>query len=110
LIRWAFEGLCVNEFTGLQLQPDALSESPLPVSGELTLQRMGLTHSIAQTLIAQLGITLANYVFTCLALQLQDPRGRNVDLTKKNKQNMKQVSKSSGDKKDPLVIAPMKKL
>lgn len=77
LIRWAYEGLCVNEFSGLVFE----QKGPLklgPSKGEEVLERMSMTHSIPHTLKAQLGFTLFNYAFTCLMLMLQNPRGQSV--------------------------------
>lgn len=101
LIRWAYEGLCVNEFSGLELIPDKLEGSVVgaTIPGEKTLQRMGMTHSVKHTLLAQAGITLANYLFTCIILSLQDPKGKTIDLTKQkansSNENLSRATKAS---------------
>lgn len=53
--------------------------------GEKVLERMSMTHSVKQTLLAQAGITLVNYVFTCVMLHLQTSRKNTVDLTQRDR-------------------------
>ena len=74
LIRWAYEALCVNEFTGLAFRPEAKA-GPLAVSkGEQVLESLGYGKStVKQALLAQGAIILANYIFTMLSLVRQKP-------------------------------------
>jgi hypothetical protein len=47
LIRWAYEALCVNEFTGLALVPESKT-GPLSVTnGEQVLENMGYAAGIS---------------------------------------------------------------
>ena len=74
LIRWAYEALCVNEFTGLLFKPEA-KVGPLAVSnGEQVLESLGYGKStVKHALIAQGAIILANYLFTFVSLVRQKP-------------------------------------
>ncbi len=76
----------MNEFSGLELIADPLTNGVVAGAvypGEKVLQRMGLKHSLKHTLMAQVGIILVNYLFTCGVLMWQNPKGRTIDLTKK---------------------------
>jgi hypothetical protein len=76
LIRWAYEALCVNEFTGLVLKPES-ETGPLSVtSGDQVLVNMGYgpgKSTVKGALVAQIGIILFNYMFTYLSLVRQKP-------------------------------------
>jgi len=75
LIKHAFEALCVNEFTGLELVPEARF-GPLAVTkGEQVLDQMlGYGAStVRAALLAQGAVIAFNYVATCLSLALQKP-------------------------------------
>jgi ABC-type multidrug transport system permease subunit len=74
LIRWAYEALCVNEFSGLKLTPSA-AIGPLSVSdGKQVLDSLGYGAStVRHAILAQLGIVAANYLFTYLSLKVQKP-------------------------------------
>ena len=82
LIRWAYEGLCINEFSDLTLTQDpwtsprrfpGLSSAPYSAyPGSKVLDTMGFSDSsIKKTLLAQAGIIAFNYVFTCIVLMSQ---------------------------------------
>ena len=81
LIRWAYEGLCINEFSDLTLTQDprksprgfpGLSSAPSVYPGSKVLGTMGFSESsIKRTLVAQAGIIVFNYVFTCIVLMSQ---------------------------------------
>eukprot|EP01040_Poterioochromonas_malhamensis_P012286 gene12287-13438_t len=111
LIRWAFEGLTVNEFSDLKLTA-ATSPSKIAdvVAGEVTLQRMGFSHTIAETLKAQLAITLFNYLFTCISLTLQNPQRASKQLLKQKSLtyfygSQQKASTSSSDHQTTSTIA-----
>ena len=74
LIRWAYEALCVNEFSDLKFKPEARM-GPLAVTkGEQVLESMGMGKStVKKALISQASIMLANYLFTIVSLVLQKP-------------------------------------
>lgn len=74
LIRWAYEALCVNEFSDLKLTPSA-AIGPLSVSdGKQVLDSLGYGSStVKHAIIAQLGIVAANYLFTYLSIKAQKP-------------------------------------
>eukprot|EP01038_Epipyxis_sp_PR26KG_P011383 gene11383-15260_t len=102
LIRWAYEALCVNEFTGLELisdKPKLLSISngqkgppafvkkaleknskeSLIYPGERVLDTMGFGKStIGNAIKAQFGIILFNYAFTIFSLIKQNPKYESV--------------------------------
>lgn len=74
LIRWAYEALCVNEFTDLPLVP-ASKSGPLSVKNGLeVLQSMKMGEStVEKALKAQFLIIAFNYAFTYLSLWKQRP-------------------------------------
>ena len=73
LIRWAYEALCINEFSGLKLQPDAKFGPRSYSTGEQVLQGMGIKSSLTGALLAQTSIIVANWLFTYLSLLRQKP-------------------------------------
>ena len=105
MIRWAYEGLSVNEFTGLQITQDS---SPLAVQGESVLQTMGLTHTVGQTLKAQLGIAFFNYALTCLVLMWQNPKKGSVNIAKVFRNPNKDVAKETDE--DSAINTPSAKV
>lgn len=72
LIRWAFQGLCINEFSGLQFD----HQQPFDVqSGEQVLERLSFGGSnIRETVIAQSRILLFWYYTTYLLLEKNKPK------------------------------------
>jgi hypothetical protein len=79
LIKWAYEALCVNEFTGLKLLPEA-PRGPLAVSdGMQVLESLGFKESTIGAAMKGLGVIVAaNYIFTYLSLSLQTPSNEGV--------------------------------
>jgi len=80
------------------------------VAGEVTLQRMGFSHTIAETLKAQLAITLFNYLFTCISLTLQNPQRASKQLLKQKSLtyfygSQQKASTSSSDHQTTSTIA-----
>ncbi|KAF7808788.1 ABC transporter G family member 7 [Senna tora] len=72
LIRWAFQGLCINEFSDLQFD----HQHPFDVqTGEQVLQRISFSgYTIRDTVIAQSKILLFWYGTTYLLLQINKPK------------------------------------
>ncbi|PXF46733.1 ABC transporter G family member 7 [Gracilariopsis chorda] len=72
LIKHAYEGLCVNEFRGLEFQ----AERPYDVkTGDQVLQRMTWEDStVLKTCISQARVLVFNYLATFAILTLKKPR------------------------------------
>ena len=79
LIKWAYEALCVNEFDGLRLNPEA-SRGPLAVTdGAQVLESLGFKDSTISRALQGLSIIIAaNYVFTYLSLLTQKPSNESI--------------------------------
>ncbi|ONI31623.1 hypothetical protein PRUPE_1G322600 [Prunus persica] len=72
LIRWAFQGLCINEFRGLQFDHQHSYDIQ---NGEQALERISFGGShIRDTMIAQSRILLFLYCTTYLLLQKNKPK------------------------------------
>ncbi|KAM0983479.1 hypothetical protein FF1_011079 [Malus domestica] len=72
LIRWAFQGLCINEFRGLQFDHQHSYDIQ---NGEQALERISFGGShIRETLVAQSRILLFWYSTTYLLLQKNKPK------------------------------------
>jgi hypothetical protein len=79
LIRWGFEGLCVNEFTGLQfdnvMSAGKLFRGPIAKTGADALARFGLgAQSLTDVVRAQLCIAAACWILSYLGLTLTRQR------------------------------------
>jgi hypothetical protein len=76
LIRWGFEGLCVNEFEGLEFDTGGGGSSssrrgPMARTGADALARFGLgTHSLGDVIRAQFLVTSAGWIISCFGLML----------------------------------------
>jgi len=71
LIRWGFEGLCVNEFDGLAFATSGPRRGPVAKTGAEALDRFGLgRHSVGQVVRNQLTITGLSWVLALLGLSL----------------------------------------
>ncbi|KAK9116165.1 hypothetical protein Sjap_015112 [Stephania japonica] len=78
LIRWAFQGLCINEFRGLQFEHQNSFDLQ---TGEQVLERHSLGGvSINDTLIAQGRILLFWYYTTYFLLQKNKPKYQLLEL------------------------------
>ena len=73
LIRWAYEALCINEFTDLKLKPDAKFGPRSYATGEQVLEGMGIKSTLRGALLAQTSIIVANWMFTYFSLLRQKP-------------------------------------
>jgi hypothetical protein len=80
LIRWGFEGLCVNEFSGLQFDATGGSgggryRGPVAKTGMDALARFGLgSRSLADVVQAQLYIATTCWVLSYIGLTLTRQR------------------------------------
>ena len=71
LIRWGFEGLCLNEFEGLEFDTTGKRRGPVAKTGAEALDRFGLgSNTIGDVVRAQLAITLAGWAMSFLGLTL----------------------------------------
>ncbi|KAL3830815.1 hypothetical protein ACJIZ3_019617 [Penstemon smallii] len=78
LIRWAFQGLCINEFSGLQFDHQNSFDVQ---SGEQALERLSFGGSrIKDTVIAQSRILLFWYYTTYLLLEKNKPKYQQLEL------------------------------
>lgn len=95
LIRWAFQGLCINEFSGLQFDHQQLFDVQ---SGEQALERLSFGGSnIRETIIAQSRILLFWYYTTYLLLEKNKPKY----------QTLEQPSPTPDETKKTLVPEPL---
>ena len=84
LIKWGYEALCVNEFSGLTFQPTGPVGTSAITKGETLLENIGFENSSLSRCLDGLGaIILTCYTFTYLSLLRQKPSSE--PLWKKNK-------------------------
>jgi len=75
LIRWCFEGLCVNEFDGLTFDTSGIPRGPVAKTGPDALSRFGLgKYTVPQILRAQLTITAWCWALSYIGLTLTRQR------------------------------------
>jgi len=75
LIRWGFEGLCLNEFEGLQFEVKGQRRGPVARNGEEALSRFGLAgKNLGNVVRAQLVITTTCWFLSFLGLSLTKQR------------------------------------
>jgi ABC-type multidrug transport system permease subunit len=72
IIKHAFEGLCVNEFTGIKFE----AKRPWDVrTGEQQLQRLSWSEStVSRTCVSQLRVLAFNYLATYIVLSSKTPK------------------------------------
>lgn len=71
LIRWGFEGLCLNEFEGLVFDTKGIPRGPVARNGEEALSRFGLAgKNLGDVVKAQTIITSACWFLSFLGLTL----------------------------------------
>ena len=71
LIRWGFEGLCVNEFEGLEFDTGGPRRGPVAKTGEDALARFGLAEKkLGDVVKAQVIITSTCWFLSYLGLTL----------------------------------------
>ncbi|CEM19507.1 unnamed protein product [Vitrella brassicaformis CCMP3155] len=80
LVKWAFQALAINEFTGLRFIPEVsrrmgVIPQPPAINGEMVLERMDLADwPLRKPILVQSSLTMANYLITYLALLLSKPQ------------------------------------
>jgi hypothetical protein len=75
LIRWGFEGLCINEFTGLTFDSSGPPRGPIAKTGTDALARFGLDQkTVGQVFKAQLAIIGTGWVLSFLGLSATKKR------------------------------------
>ncbi|CAM9625062.1 unnamed protein product, partial [Phaeothamnion confervicola] len=75
VIKWAFEGLCVNELTGLRFNCDTRARCPCIETGEQMLERMSFDKSTVKGAAVGIGRVLAGcYALTYWRLINSSPR------------------------------------
>ncbi|CAN6848143.1 unnamed protein product [Brassica oleracea] len=78
LIRWAFQGLCINEFTGLEFDHQNTFDVQ---TGEQALERLSFKGSrIRETIAAQMRILMFWYCTTYLLLEKNKPKYQKLEL------------------------------
>ncbi|XP_027367246.1 ABC transporter G family member 7 isoform X2 [Abrus precatorius] len=105
LIRWAFQGLCINEFSGLQFDHQHSFDVQ---TGEQALERISFGRSrIRDTVIAQNRILLFWYCTTYLLLEKNKPKYQQlespIDL---NKPHLK-LEELNSEQVDQTLKAPL---
>ena len=71
LIRWGFEGLCINEFQGLTFDTGGARRGPVAKTGADALARFGLgSRTLSDVLRAQWRIAGACWILSYLGLTL----------------------------------------
>ena len=101
LIRWAYEGLVINEFKDLNIIPEAKYGPKSVTSGNQVLDNMGCGKAectIGRTLKSQLIIIAVNYAFTYFSLIRQKPKSQKIKKREEDDDN-KPKSTRSEDKK-----------
>ena len=75
MIRWGFEGLCLNEFEGLEFDTSGPRRGPVAKTGADALARFGLGNkTLGDVVKAQGAITLACWLLSYLGLALTQER------------------------------------
>lgn len=71
MIRWGFEGLCVNEFEGLEFDTKGPRRGPVARNGAEALARFGLgSKTLSDVVRAQLSIAGSFWILSYLGLTL----------------------------------------
>lgn len=88
LIRWGFEGLCLNEFEGLIFDTKGPRRGPVASNGEEALARFGLgTRSLGVVVRAQLMITSACWFLSYVGLKLTRQKYQIMETPEKSNVN-----------------------
>ena len=86
LIRWGFEGLCLNEFEGLEFDTKGPRRGPVARNGDEALARFGLgTNSLAFVVRAQVLITSACWFLSYVGLTVTRQKFQVMEEPKKKK-------------------------
>lgn len=111
LIRWAYEALSLNEFSGLVLEPAAKTGLLSVTSGEEVLQSMGYGEStIKHAVLSQIGIILVNYIFTFVSLSLQKPSFQKITETRVTSKSEEVISRPNGAIDASMKLKKIKKV
>lgn len=71
LIRWGYEGLCINEFEGLEFSTGGPRRGPVAKTGAEALSRYGLgDNSLADVFKAHTIVTVSCWILSYLGLTL----------------------------------------
>ncbi|KAK9705112.1 hypothetical protein RND81_07G034500 [Saponaria officinalis] len=99
LIRWAFQGLCINEFRGLQFE----HQHPYDVqTGEQALERLSFADSqIKETLVAQSRMLLFWYFTTYLLLEKNKPKYQRLEAPSPDQLGELSPFETADDKEKP---------
>ena len=105
LIRWAYEALCVNEFDGLELVPEAKFGPKSVSKGSEVLDSMGMGSStVKNALLWQASIIAFNYAATLVSLIRQKPAFEDLQSThERDNEKTTKIKKSSKDITDQVV-------
>lgn len=80
LIRWGFEGFCLNEFEGLTFDTKGPRRGPVAKNGQEALARFGLgTNSLGHVVRAQSMIVAGSWFLSYLGLTLTRQKFQNMD-------------------------------
>eukprot|EP00529_Nitzschia_sp_RCC80_P009928 CAMPEP_0113481860 /NCGR_PEP_ID=MMETSP0014_2-20120614/22624_1 /TAXON_ID=2857 /ORGANISM="Nitzschia sp." /LENGTH=777 /DNA_ID=CAMNT_0000375365 /DNA_START=288 /DNA_END=2621 /DNA_ORIENTATION=- /assembly_acc=CAM_ASM_000159 len=94
LIRWGFEGLCLNEFEGLEFETKGPRRGPVARNGVEALSRFGLgDNTVADVLKTQLMLISGSWFLSYLGLTLSRQKFQCMEEPKKTKED-------SGDNDD----------
>uniref|UniRef100_A0A803LJI6 ABC transporter domain-containing protein n=1 Tax=Chenopodium quinoa TaxID=63459 RepID=A0A803LJI6_CHEQI len=98
LIRWAFQGLCINEFKGLQFE----HQHPFDLqTGEQALERLSFAGSqIRETVAAQGRILLFWYCTTYFLLEKNKPKYQPLEVPSPDQVHQVLPSETDIDKED----------
>jgi ABC-type multidrug transport system ATPase subunit len=106
LIRWAYEALCVNEFDGLELIPEARFGPKSVSKGSEVLDSMGMGSStVKNALIWQASIIAFNYAATLISLIRQKPSFEELQPAHESDQEKAKKIKKSGKDITEQVLA-----
>ena len=84
LIRWGFEGLCVNEFDGLEFDTSGPRRGPVAKTGDEALSRFGLGgKTLADVFKAQAIITSVSWLLSYIGLALTKQKFQCMEEPKK---------------------------
>ena len=86
LIRWGYEGLCLNEFRDLEFDTSGPRRGPVAKTGADALARFGLgTRTLGDVLRAQAFLTGTFYLLSYLGLTLTRERFQTMEAPKEKK-------------------------
>ena len=85
LIRWGFEGMCINEFEGLEFEVKGPQRGPVARNGEEALARFGMgARDLGDVVKAQVMITSACWFLSYVGLTLTRQKFQVMEEPKKS--------------------------